>query len=235
MSSVIVLEYQFSDVGTWPPSGNQIRLDADHPYTAVTRCWVRNITSDGADMRTVLLAMPVGSSLYVQDKNDNLAFVRMVMTTAPLGPIPDAVEFIVNWTDNGTAIPNQACLLILIPVTTTPEPEAPTGPLAFGHVVIAAPLIPLADAKAHLHITDPARDAEIDGYTVRAQNEILAYLKSGADPLWTASTVPYPVRSAILLLLTHRYEHRGDAMEPDEALWTALERVLVGFRDPALA
>ena len=64
---------------------------------------------------------------------------------------------------------------------------------------------------------------------------ILDYLKHGADPDWTAETLPLPVRAGMLLMLTHLYEHRGDHMEPDDNLWSAIGRLLARFRDPALA
>lgn len=53
---------------------------------------------------------------------------------------------------------------------------------------------------------------------------------------WTDADVPGPVQSAVLLMLAHLYEHRGDDMEAyDEALWTAIGRLLMRQRDPALA
>lgn len=53
---------------------------------------------------------------------------------------------------------------------------------------------------------------------------------------FTSGTAPQNVQAAILLMLTHLYEHRGDDMEKyDESLWMAIERLLVRFRDPALA
>lgn len=55
------------------------------------------------------------------------------------------------------------------------------------------------------------------------------------SPAWTDSTAPQPVQSAILLMLTHLYENRGDNMQLDESLWKAVDRLLVRSRDPALA
>lgn len=54
-------------------------------------------------------------------------------------------------------------------------------------------------------------------------------------PTWTDVTVPGPIRSAILLMLTHLYERRGEDMGTDERLWQAIERLLMRSRDPALA
>lgn len=53
---------------------------------------------------------------------------------------------------------------------------------------------------------------------------------------YTAGTVPLNLQAAILLMLTHLYEHRGDDMDKyDESLWLAIERLLMRLRDPALA
>jgi hypothetical protein len=52
---------------------------------------------------------------------------------------------------------------------------------------------------------------------------------------WTEATVPPAVRSAVLLMLTHLYDHRGEDMTADEQLWLAVERLLMRHRDPVLA
>lgn len=57
-----------------------------------------------------------------------------------------------------------------------------------------------------------------------------------ASLLWTADTVPIKVKSAIKLMLTHLWEHRGDDMKDhDDALWSAVKNLLIDLRDPALA
>lgn len=56
-----------------------------------------------------------------------------------------------------------------------------------------------------------------------------------ATPTWAESDVPLPIQAAILLMLTHLFEHRGDDMSTDEKLWMAVDRIVVRFRDPALA
>lgn len=113
----------------------------------------------------------------------------------------------------------------------------------FEHVVITDPLISLDDAKAQLRITDTAHDDEVSRTILDAQNVILDYLKKGADPEWTATTVPFPVLAAIKKMLTHLYEDRGDDMkkatattgDSSAALWEEIDRLLARFRDPALA
>lgn len=56
-----------------------------------------------------------------------------------------------------------------------------------------------------------------------------------ATVAWTPGSVPPHVRAAVLLMLTHLYENRGDEMKADEALWLAIGRLLARSRDPALA
>lgn len=57
-----------------------------------------------------------------------------------------------------------------------------------------------------------------------------------AKVLWTADTAPKPVQAAVLLMLAHLRSDRGDGMDAaDLRLWEAIGRLLVRFRDPALA
>jgi len=52
---------------------------------------------------------------------------------------------------------------------------------------------------------------------------------------WTDLTVPGPVQAAVLVLLTHLYENRGDDLETGESVWTGIERLLVTYKVSALA
>jgi len=52
---------------------------------------------------------------------------------------------------------------------------------------------------------------------------------------WTDTTVPQPVKAAVLLMLTHLYDHRGEDLAADENLWNAIGRLLMRLRDPAVA
>lgn len=68
--------------------------------------------------------------------------------------------------------------------------------------------------------------------TTVGQSSALGWI---GTPVWTPDTAPGNVTAAILLLLTSLYEHRGDDQRLSEDTWTAVERLLVGLRDPALA
>lgn len=101
---------------------------------------------------------------------------------------------------------------------------------------MAAVLVTLAQAKMHLRIDVSTDDVDIQLKLDQAEAIILDYLKDRADPAWVdPATAPLPVTAAILLMTARLYEHRGDAEKEDRDLWTALERLLMRFRDPALA
>lgn len=235
--SVIIWSYSFSTNTAEPPTGNQARLNAGHPYTTATTLWLQNLNADGVDVHAWLMLVPVGAALYLQDKNDHTLGVHVTTTALPIDKT-SYVEFAVAWVANAGALLNQAIELAVVTdavIPPIPVPEPDDAVLDFYHVTATGLLITLAEAKTHLHITTAAHDADITAKLEQAQDIILDFLKHGADPAWTADTLPLPVRSAVLLVLTHLYDHRGEDMEPDEALWTAIGRLLVRFRDPALA
>ena len=104
----------------------------------------------------------------------------------------------------------------------------------YSRTSVAGPLVSLPDAKAHLRITDTAHDADILQKLDTAEEAILAYENLAADPTWTATTVPRAVKHAILLLLTHYYEDRGEDLSRDEDVWSAIGRLLAFYRDPTI-
>jgi hypothetical protein len=109
--------------------------------------------------------------------------------------------------------------------------------LEFSRVTVAAPLVTLPVAKAHLHITDTAHDADVTQKLAAAQDQIVAKLGAAADATWTDTTVPRPVQHAILLLLDALYERRGGD-EGATLLKKALEAVdllIALYHDPTLA
>lgn len=98
-----------------------------------------------------------------------------------------------------------------------------------------AALVSLHRAKEHLRVTTTDSDADIHLKVEQASAIVLEYLKSRADAGWDDTTAPGPVQAATLLVIGHLYEHRGDDMDRDGALWQAVERLLMRSRDPALA
>lgn len=104
---------------------------------------------------------------------------------------------------------------------------------------MTATLVTLQQAKDHLRLTTAALDpGDVDVQLKLDQAEAIIrdYLKSRVGVTWVdETTVPGPVSAAILLLLARLYEQRGDNEQADAACWQAIERLLVRFRDPALA
>jgi len=100
-------------------------------------------------------------------------------------------------------------------------------------------LITLATAKAHLRITDADHDADIQQKLTAASASIRDYLKDRNDPTWTDLTVPPFIQSAVLLLLGHLYEHRGDefgqSQDNDARVWDAIGMLCRRSTDPAIA
>jgi hypothetical protein len=99
-------------------------------------------------------------------------------------------------------------------------------------------LVSLSDAKTWLHVTDPARDAEVTRVVELASAIIYEYIGTRADPAWDETTAPDPVQAATLKLVAALWEHRGDDEAPaehDAKLWEAIALLLMRTRDPALA
>ncbi len=95
-------------------------------------------------------------------------------------------------------------------------------------------LATLDEAKAHIQITDPARDAEVLRFLEIASAMVYDYVGSRADPAWNEVTAPDVVRAATLRTVVYNWEHRGDDSD-DGALWSILRELLMRRRDPAIA
>ncbi len=109
-------------------------------------------------------------------------------------------------------------------------------------VTLAGPLWTVAEVKPHLRITGSDHDTDIAQKLDAAQEWVLQYLDTSADPTWTPTTAPKGVKNAILILLTHWYEDRGDEIgrtsqdyTPSAAVWRELQNCLALYRPPTLA
>lgn len=83
--------------------------------------------------------------------------------------------------------------------------------------------------QSDLDVADVALD--VAEKAIEATGIVIDYLKR-PEHGWTSDTVPQPVRSAILLVLTTVYEFRGGEVEP---LSDAVKSLLSRMRDPTLA
>lgn len=97
-------------------------------------------------------------------------------------------------------------------------------------------LVSLDDAKTHLHVTDPARDAEVTTTVEQASDAILKYLDDRADESWDETTTPDVIQRCTLELVALFWEHRGDG-DTDAAVktWNWIAVLLSQSRDPLLA
>lgn len=226
---LIQFAYDFSTAILEPPSSNQVRLDASAPYALAARAWARNLTTDGRDVHTFLMSTPIGSRLYLQDRNDHALFVELETVAAAIDRV-DYVELPVTWIGSGGALLNNQA--IEFTVITAEAPGEPIPPPGSGPVLVAFEV-----AKRHLRITDNDHDAEIQSKLEIASAEIVNYLKAQADPAWDATTAPLDIQGATLKRLGAIYEHRGDdgSSADEDKNWDEIGRILMRRRDPALA
>lgn len=99
-----------------------------------------------------------------------------------------------------------------------------------------AALVTLAVAKDHLHIKHDHDNADIQRKVEQASALIVRRLDTAANATWTPDTVPFEVQASVLLVLGHLWGNRGDVdMAVDEALWKAIDRLLVTRVIPAVA
>jgi hypothetical protein len=106
-----LVNYTYSATLTEPPGADQVRFNAAHPYTGVTKIWMRNVSTDGQDVFLGLMIVAVGSTILVQDKNDHTQYARFTTVGEPIDKII-YVEFPVVWKANGSAIGGGQLVLV---------------------------------------------------------------------------------------------------------------------------
>lgn len=221
--------FYFSGVGVARDGG--IGFDVAAPYVGrVTRLYVDNLDRDGSYVRTIMLAQLPGSPIYLEGAGSAYASltvadkpiahagsveIPVVCSDASAEPFPAGpVEAMFNGVTGGHAAPRAA---------SPPDPD----------------LVTLETAKRHLQITDTDHDTDVQEKLTAASAIIRDYLKGKNDPTWTAADVPPVIAAAVLLMLAHLYEHRGDefgqANDNDDRVWSAIGNLLIRSRDPALA
>jgi len=129
--SFLTYFFTFSNATVEPPTSNQIRFDADIA-NGTSKLWVRNLTNDSIDVWRVLMAMPVGTMLYVQDKNDHTQITQFLQTGAPVDKVT-YVELPVEWVHDSAPLSNnqQVMLLSVVPDAAAPGPPDGGGPPPF--------------------------------------------------------------------------------------------------------
>src|SRR5262245_45476364 len=98
-----IFEYSFSSATSAPPGSTQIRFDAGSPYSAVTKVWIRNVTSNGVDVYQALRLLPTGAHILIQDKNDHTQYVVFAVSGTPIDNTT-YFEIPVTFVEQGTAL-----------------------------------------------------------------------------------------------------------------------------------
>lgn len=225
---MIAWPFWFAAVPGLPPADGEVRLDAFAPWVGlVTRAFFHNIATDGARPATAILAFPVGSVIFLQQQGSRQALIALRIT-APGFARPGYVELPVSCTEASGMGSGMVDVFFLragagLAVTSPSDPD----------------LVTLEVAKTHLRVTDPAHDADVAQKVRAASATIRDYLHERNDPTWTPETVPPWLQAAVLVLLTHFYEHRGDEFGPDndndDRVWTAIEKLTRRSRDSTVA
>lgn len=101
-------------------------------------------------------------------------------------------------------------------------------------------LVTLDTARTHLRSTSTDEDSDILLKLTEAEAIVLDFLNTTetwrtVTAMWTAATLPRQVEAAILLVLAHLYEQRGEDMASDAAVWESVRRLVERTRDPVLA
>jgi hypothetical protein len=110
--ALVGFEYQFSSTTTEPPTGSQVRLD-NADASLATKLWARNMTTPGADVHALLVALDVDSAIYVQDFDDHSRFLRFRLSGEPIDKT-DYVELPVEWISSGAPLTTQKIGLVVV-------------------------------------------------------------------------------------------------------------------------
>lgn len=227
------LAYRFDTVQTAPPGSGDVRVDAAYPYLAVSTLWASATSNDGLEALATWLALPVGTTLVLQDTVDREQVLVLETTGAPVDHTTYAAVPVTCVAQGGAALgKNQQ---ILIDGTTRQ---------------LLAPLATLQEAKDHLRITTPEGDPGDRDLLLKlaaAHDAVRSYCGStaywrGTVAAWTRSTVPLAVHAAILYQLGELYMFRGDDThreDPDRSsgqdLSPKVRDLLRPWRDPVVA
>jgi hypothetical protein len=103
-------------------------------------------------------------------------------------------------------------------------------------------VIEIMEAAIHLRLnpSEPNWDAGDEAADLALKLEmaeaiVLDYLKTPDAYQGSDEEVPFPIRAAMLLVLSDLWEHRAGSANDDVFLSRAVKSLLHRFRDPALA
>jgi hypothetical protein len=109
---VAMFSFDFSAATTEPPGLNQVRLNSA-TYSAVTKIWIRLVTTDGRDVFYGLVGTDVGTIVRIQDQNDHTIMASFTVTAAPIDKTT-YVEWPVTWlATSGAALNGGQAVLVI--------------------------------------------------------------------------------------------------------------------------
>lgn len=111
-------DFMFESTPVEPPTGSEVRLDNADPINA-TKLWARDTTVDGANVRNGLLSIEAGATIYVQEKDSSINWLRFETTGPPVGKT-GYVEFPVEWAYGAGTLPEQRVRVVAITSISLP-------------------------------------------------------------------------------------------------------------------
>jgi len=191
-----IFEYSFSSATSAPPGSTQIRFDAGSPYSAVTKVWIRNVTSNGVDVYQALRLLPTGAHILIQDKNDHTQYVVFAVSGTPIDNTT-YFEIPVTFVEQGTALSGGQ------PVLFQSVGTSGSGSGTVTHTVGA-----LTD---HAVVVGNAADDIQVLSSLGTSGQVLTSQGAGADPIWAASSFDTTADYTVTGLWTHKRDASGGA------------------------
>jgi hypothetical protein len=144
--------------------------------------------------------------------------------------IDQASAIILDYLKGRTLFVDEITRVGAVATVTTIHPHG----LSTGHTVrIRGALQPEYNLSAAVTVTSTT--AFTFAVAATADTPATGPIAIRAEETWTSANAPGHVQAAVLLMLGHLFEHRGDDPETDGDLWLAIERLLIRSRDPAYA
>jgi hypothetical protein len=126
------IEYQFNNSTTEPPAAGEIRFN-QATQASTTLLWASQTTSAGINIKQFLSAATSGSTIIVQDKNDNTNYVKFNVTGTPVDKTT-YWEFPVAVTASGGTLPNARILAAVTAAASTGGAPGGTRPLLTANI-----------------------------------------------------------------------------------------------------
>jgi hypothetical protein len=165
-----IFTYSFSAATTEPPGSDQLRFNAGSPYSAVTKVWARNVTFNGNDVYHGLKAIPVGSRLVIQDKNDHTQYAYF-QVSAPTIDKTTYFEIPVTFVEQGSALSGGQPVLLQSNITQAVFAslvvvrEIPIGVIDGSNATFTLANTPVADSE-QVFLNGLLQDARSVDYSI---------------------------------------------------------------------